>query len=283
MFGQMAAEAKISLTYSQAPLSNFIGQDNTFRDRSNWFVAYGLSTGGNHIDYSGVLRARYEIPANYNDSVIFYWDVQIRYGNYYWTGLQWSTTPSSVSYDRRVNISGDVIPTLGITDLTITTVHLDDFPAIGWQPIYYTVTGSYEGDELGDYVSQSTYYFHYHDAAPNSLLFLTDNTERLNGVTINLSSSIGDKPGESVSTPSAGALRKFSTSARTSTVASQYWDASDLPLIIKTIYELNRKNYFFLSHFNCQLYFSRHLKCLSYTANNNSLIPPKLSSSLKKY
>jgi len=237
------AISKISLTYSQAPLSDFIGQDNTFRDRSNWFVAYGLSTGGNHIDFSGVLRARYEIPANYNDTVIFYWDVQIRYGNYFWTGSQWSTTPSSVSYDRRVHINGDDEPTLGITDLNINAVHLDDFPAIGWQPIYYTVTGSYDGEELGDYVSQSTYYFHYHHAAPSSLLFLTDNTERLNGVTINLSSNIGDKPGESVSTPSAGALRKFSTSARTSTVASQYWDASDLPLIIKTIYELNRKNY----------------------------------------
>lgn len=240
------AISEIDLTYNQAPLTDFIGEDTTYRDRSNWFVAFALATGGNHVDFNGTLRAKYTVPANYDERINFYWDVYIQYGNYYWSGSEWLDEVTFVTYTRGVGVTNpDPFPQLGTTDEVITNLHLDDFPTLGWQPIYITVNGYYEttGAELKDFVSQSIYLFKYHNASPDNLKFVTDNTKRTNGVTVSLSSNIGDKPGELVNTPSPGAIRKFSTSARTSTVASDYWDALNNPILLKTVYELNRKSF----------------------------------------
>lgn len=245
---------EIALTYNQAPLTNFIGQDTIYRDRSNWFVAYGISTGANHIDYNATLRALYTIPVNYDEHVDFEWIVQIRYGNYYWNGTVWSTSVSSIIFTKTAHITGDEFPSIGSTDKIIPAQHLDNFPVLGWQPIYITVTGSYVAPTpLEDFVSKSIYLFGYHNASPSSLVYLTDNTAKVNGIAVTLSTQIADKPGELINTPSAGALRQFSTTARTTNIATGPWDGDNNPLAIKTIYDLNRKNYVPYQYYEIEL------------------------------
>lgn len=212
--------------------------------RDNYFVGNVTPTGANHIDWDTVLDMRLSFDAGFPGGTIdveFY--VTIQFGNYYWNGSAWTTTSSYLTYTQKDTFGPG--PSLETMQVIISNAHLDTLPTIGTEPMYYTVTGTQTGGYMADtLLTRATMYFAYHNANPNTTIYYADNTARINGVTTQLTTELGDiwtSSGVAAALP--GEIRCFTSTARTTAYGNIYWDADDNLLLSIVAYQLARKSY----------------------------------------
>jgi hypothetical protein len=70
---------------------------------------------------------------------------------------------------------------------------MTDVPAIGSEPFYFTVDAQQTGGlDIGDLNPTSTAIFEYKAGAPTYIIYIADNSARINGITSDLNTSLGD-------------------------------------------------------------------------------------------
>jgi hypothetical protein len=218
-------------------------ESTTYKSREDYFVSNVIPTGANHIDYDANLRMRLSFSGSFPGGAISVeWYVTVQFGNYFWDGSDWVTTPSYLTYsDSRI-----VGPGPSIEDLANSfSIHTDPLPQIGTEPLYVTIEGTQTSGYPADTISiTSTLYFAYHNDNPTSTLYYADNTGKVNGVTQSLDTEVGDIWQNTATLPALpGEIRCFTTTARTTAYGNIFWDADQNLLIERAAYQLARKNY----------------------------------------
>lgn len=227
------------------PAGEYIKDETTqYKTRINYFVNDATPTGSNHIDYDAYLRARLDFDAGFGgDTIEVEYEVQIKFGNYYWNGTDWTTTISTATFTKQEFVPGPG-PAVAVIEYHVNNYHLDTLPFIGTQQIYITVTATQVAGYPADSISvTSNLLISYHNAFPDKTLHYADNTARQNGINVNFSSPIGDIQGPSSGTPTAGEIRLFINAPRTSSVGNISWDANRRYLANLVVEQIARKSY----------------------------------------
>lgn len=238
------AAREVFLIHNQ-PSQGIIRDESTLqKTRNNYFVGNVTPTGANHIDWDTVLNMRLSFDAGFGGGTVeVEWYVKIQFGNYFWNGSAWVTTSATTVYtEKRILGPG---PSLELFSYTISSAHLATLPTIGTEPMYYTVTGTQVSGYMADTIqTTATMLFAYHNANPNQTIYYADNTAKVNGVTEQMQTEIGDiwtSSGVSAALP--GEIRCFTTTARTTAFGNIYWDIEENLLLEQIAYSLARKNY----------------------------------------
>jgi hypothetical protein len=141
MYKPANAETRITAPYAD---SDYIWYEPAFQPYNAVNIGSPVSDGTTEIDFNGVLRAQYTLPASYpptTRSITF--KQTFKYNGYYWTGTVWSTTPTTI--DTVVTfLAENPSPSPGTfyEQITFNNYKLDDLPAIGSEPFYYTLEGT---------------------------------------------------------------------------------------------------------------------------------------------
>jgi hypothetical protein len=214
------------------------------KTRDNYYVSNVTPTGSNHMDLDSYLYARLSFDGGYpGGAVDFEFYVTVQFGNYYWNGTDWTTTPSFVTYhESRIFGPG---PSLETIVHHINGDHLDALPTIGTEPVYYTVTGTQTSGYPADTIEvTATMYFAYHNANPDTVTYYADNTGKVNGETVAMETEIGDIwQTNAYNAALPGEIRCWVSAARTVDYGNIFWDTTNSLLIERLTYQLARKNY----------------------------------------
>jgi hypothetical protein len=227
------------------PSSDYIKDEGAnFKNRVNYFVNDATPTGANHIRYNATLRARLSFLDGFpGDTIDIEYQVQIKFGNYYWNGTDWTTTVSTATFTKQEFVPGPG-PLIHDIEKIVNNYDLDLFPSIGTQQIYITVTAAqvsgYDADSI---TTTSTLLMTYHNAFPNQLPHYADNTLRQNGVDIRLENEMGDIPGAAVVATTPGLIQRFISAPRTSAVGNIAWDSNGRYLANLVAEQIARKSF----------------------------------------
>ena len=237
------ASREVFIVHNQPSQGVIRDESTTYKAREEYFVSNVIPTGANHIDYDANLRMRLSFDAGFLGGIIAgEWYVTIQFGNYYWNGTDWTTTPSFTTHsDSRI-----VGPGPSIEELTYTiNTHLDTLPQIGTEPLYVTVEGTQTVGYPADTIQiTSSLYMTYHNDNPNVTTYYADNTAQVNGVTESMSTEIGDIwRSTAILAAIAGEIRCFTSTARTTAYGNIFWDTDQNLLLERVAYQLARKNY----------------------------------------
>lgn len=227
------------------PASNYIKDEGAnFKNRVNYFVNDATPTGANHIRYNATLRARLSFDDGFTgDTIEIEYEVQIKFGNYYWNGSDWTTTVSTATFTKHEFVSGPG-PLIHDIDKSVSNYDLDLFPSIGTQQIYITVTATQVDGYSADSITvTSTLLMTYHNDFPNQIPHYADNTLRQNGVDIRLENEMGDIPGAAVVATTPGQIQRFISAPRTSAVGNIGWDANGRYLANLVAEQIARKSF----------------------------------------
>lgn len=227
------------------PAGEYIKDESSqYKTRLNYFVNNATPTGSNHIDYDAYIRARLSFDAGFTgDTIEVEYEVQIKFGNYFWNGTDWVTTIATATFTKQEFVPG---PGPLIHDIVyhVNNYHLDTLPFIGTQQIYITVTASQVAGYNADSITvTSNLLMTYHNAFPDKTIHYADNTARQNGINVNFTSPIGDLQGPSSGTPTAGEIRLFINAPRTASVGNISWDANRRYLANLVVEQIARKAY----------------------------------------
>jgi hypothetical protein len=227
------------------PSSDYIKDEGAnYKNRVNYFVNDATPTGANHIRYNATLRARLSFLDGFpGDTIDIEYQVQIKFGNYYWNGTDWTTTVSTATFTKQEFVPGPG-PLIHDIEKIVNNYDLDLFPSIGTQQIYITVTAAqvsgYDADSI---TTTSTLLMTYHNAFPNQLPHYADNTLRQNGVDIRLENEMGDIPGAAVVATTPGLIQRFISAPRTSAVGNIAWDSNGRYLANLVAEQIARKSF----------------------------------------
>lgn len=226
------------------PASTYIKDESSqYKTRLNYFVNDATPTGANHIDYTATLRATVSVGAAFpGDNISVQFQVQIKFGNYFWNGTDWTTTTSFTTFNAS-NFVGPG-PRIDIISHSVNNYHLDALPTIGTQQVYITVTVAQTGgDPVDSVTATSNLLMEYHDDFPDQIPHYADNTARQNGVDIVLNNEMGDIPGtaQPISTP--GLIGRFTTSGRTTAAGNVSWDVNARALANLVADQIARKSF----------------------------------------
>ncbi len=227
------------------PSSNYIKDEGAnYKNRVNYFVNDATPTGANHIRYNATLRARLSFDAGFTgDTIHIEYQVQIKFGNYYWNGTDWTTTVSIATFTKHEHVGGPG-PLIHDIDKSVTNYDLDIFPSIGTQQIYITVTAiQTAGYDAESITTTSTLLMIYHNAFPDQLPHYADNTLRQNGVDVRLENEMGDIPGAAVVATTPGQIQRFISAPRTSAVGNIAWDVNGRYLANLVAEQIARKSF----------------------------------------
>lgn len=241
-----AATRQVFITHNQTGSTYIKDEGLTYKSRTNYYVANAIPTGTNKIRYSAGLQITSGVPAGYDDHPEVEWDVSIRFGPYYYNGSSWTKTFSTLTYSDQKHVVGDIsLPTITVFTHAVNNLDTAILPNIGSQPIYITVTGQQvAGAALDSTVVDSTLLMEYNSGTPTETVYYADNTKRRNGVDQSFDTTIGDLfQTSAIATPSAGELRKFIDTARTSSSTNLQWDTAKNLLLTKNSIEMAKKAY----------------------------------------
>ena len=227
------------------PASNYIKDEGAnYKNRINYFVNDATPTGANHIRYNATLRARLSFDAGFTgDTIEVQFYVQIKFGNYYWNGTDWTTVVSLAQFDKTEFVGGPG-PLIHDIERSVPNYDLDLFPSIGTQQIYITVTAAQvSGYDAESITVTSTLLMTYHNDFPNQLPHYADNTLRQNGVDVRLENEMGDIPGAAVVATTPGLIQRFISAPRTSAVGNIAWDANGRYLANLVAEQIARKSF----------------------------------------
>lgn len=227
------------------PSSNYIKDEGAnFKNRVNYFVNDATPTGANHIRYNATLRARLSFDAGFpGDTIDVEFYVQIKFGNYYWNGSDWTTVVSIADFHKTEFVGGPG-PLVHDIEKSVPNYDLDLFPSIGTQQIYITVTANQTSGYPADSITAtSTLLMTYHNDFPDQIPHYADNTLRQNGVDIRLENEMGDIPGAAVVASTPGQIQRFISAPRTSAVGNIAWDVNGRYLANLVAEQIARKSF----------------------------------------
>lgn len=209
LYKPSTAEVRITAPYVG---SVFIWNEGaTFLAYDNLQIGNPVSDGTADIRFNGELRARYTLPGNYpptNRTITF--KLTYKYNGFYYNGSTWGTTPVTIDYVVNFLAENPLPdPALFEETVTINNYDLENLPAIGSEPFYFTVTGTGNVGGL-TFAAQAT--FEYKNGAPDYVTYIADNTSRVLGQTLELQSSVTDIV-QNNATVLPGSFRWYSSAA----------------------------------------------------------------------
>jgi hypothetical protein len=248
MYRPAIAEGRLQHPYSGSPFiwyvpGNYLVYDNTQ-------IGNPVSDGTTEIDYNGTLRITYSLPAFFGPAMVEVdWVVTFQYDGFWWDGSAWVNSPATVKFNKKFtaeNPSPD--PALFTEEFTVNNYKLDDVPALGSEPFYFTVEAEQvAGLDIGDLNPTATAIFEYKAGAPQYIIYIADNSARINGTTVDLNTSLGDIRQEPVSglfTVLPGSIRYFASVPPSGNgLSNAFWDASRNELGQLVIDQITRKAY----------------------------------------
>jgi hypothetical protein len=246
LYKPAAAQVRILHPFYGSPFIWYV--PGNFQAYNQTQVGNPVSNGTTEIDFSGTLRIRYELPGNFGPALVDVDFIQIfQYDGFYWNGSTWQTTFASVTQSINFlaeNPSAD--PAIFTEDKNINNYKLTNVPAIGSEPLYYTLDADQTGGpSIGELNPQCTAVFEYKAGAPQYVIYIADNTSRVNGVTEDLETTLGDIRQEPVSglfNVLPGSLRYWPTTTRTAnSLSNAFWDGSRNELLELVSVQIARK------------------------------------------
>lgn len=242
------ATRQVFITHNQQGTVYLRSESATYKNRLNYYVADATPTSTNHLDYFANLRARATVQPNYPfQTVEFTFYIYIQFANLWWNGTAWSLTQSAIQFKKQRNIQ-NLSPsdyTVEYFEYSLNNYHLGTLPNIGTQPVYITVEARQtQGDDLDGYATTSTMVFLYDSGTPGSTVYYGDNTQRRNGVDVNLDTLIGDRwQNSAIDPPIAGEIRRYLNSSRNTSAGNLFWDADQNLLLTKVAVQLARTSF----------------------------------------
>ena len=242
MYKPAVAECRIRHPYYGTPYiwyvpGNYLPYDNTQ-------VGNPVSNGDTEIDFNGRIRVRYDLPPFFGPSLV---EIEVRgtfqYNGFWWNGSDWVTTPSYTTWTISTIVENpSPIETLGEEFLTINNYRMDDVPAVGSQPLFVTFESfQLSGEDLGTLSTAAQMVLEYKSGAPDYIIYIADNTSRVNGITLDLQTNVADiRQANNNILP--GSIRYWPTTDRTGTsLTNAFWDAQRNEIVEIVSKEIARK------------------------------------------
>lgn len=158
-------------------------------------VGVFLGDGSTHIDlYNTVLYATISYPGDYMDNFTMQFKLYIYYGEYSYDGASWTQgTNTYIELNENGSINAGGVPgTIGITQ-SLNNYHTAALPAKGLAPLWvYLDIEQTKGDPLSVADLQIKYDFRRHGTTQTQTTYYADNSARLLGQDITLSTRLGD-------------------------------------------------------------------------------------------
>jgi hypothetical protein len=245
MYRPAISECRIRHPYSGSSIiwyrpGNQIDYDNTA-------IGNPVSDGTTEIDFNGTLRIRYTLPPNFPPTVsTFELHLTFQYDGFYWDGAAWTKTPSFVTFTLNTLVENpNPFETVADEFYTVHNYKMTDIPALGSQPFYFTVDAvQTAGTDVGPLISTSTAIFEYKAGAPEYIIYIADNTSRVNGVTLDLNTFVADIRQEPVSgsfTVLPSSIRYWPATRTGNGLSNAFWDAEGNEIVELVSQQITRK------------------------------------------
>ena len=248
MYRPAIAEGRLRHPYSGSPFiwyfpGNYLAYDNTQ-------IGNPVSDGTTEIDYNGTLRITYSLPAFFGPAIVEVdWVLTFQYDGFWWDGAEWINSPITVKFNKKFTAENpNPTPGLFTEEFTLNNYKMTDVPALGSEPFYFTVEAQQvAGVDIGDLTPTATAIFEYKAGAPTYIIYIADNSKRVNGTTIDLNTNLGDirqQPVSGLFTVLPGSIRYFTSLPPTGNgLSNAFWDASRNELGQLVIDQITRKAY----------------------------------------
>lgn len=231
MYRPAIAEARLTHPYSGSPfIWYFPGNYLTYDNKQ---IGNPVSDGTTEIDYNGTLRITYSLPAFFGLAIVDVdWVLTFQYDGFWWNGTAWVDTPTTVTFTKKFtaeNLAAN--PGIFTEDLAVNNYKMDSVPALGSEPFYFTVEAQQSGGtDIGTLAPTATAIFEYKAGAPAYITYIADNSKRVNGITVDLNTSLGDirqQPVSGLFTVLPGSIRYFAAVPPSGKgLSNAVWDAS---------------------------------------------------------
>jgi hypothetical protein len=242
MYKPAVAEGRIRHPYYGTPYIWYApGNQLTY---NNFKIGTAVSTGTTEVDFNGTLQIRYELPPFFGPSTIGVdFSLVFQYDGFYWNGTTWTQTFSVITFSITFTAENpSASPSLFLEDKVINNYKMTNLPALGSEPFYFTVNAAQvSGSDIGDIEATSTAIFEYKAGAPAYVIYIADNTSRVNGTTLDLATSIGDLRQDN-NNVLPGSIRYWSTTNRAATSSTNaFWDSNRRELVDLVGIQIARK------------------------------------------
>ncbi len=242
MYKPAVAEGRIRHPYYGTPYIWYVpGNQLAY---NNFKIGTAVSTGTTEVDFNGTLQIRYELPPFFGPSTVDVdFSLVFQYDGFYWNGTTWTQTFSVITFSIKFTAENpSASPALFLEDTVINNYKMTNLPALGSEPFYFTVDADQvSGLDIGDLEATSTAIFEYKAGAPAYVIYIADNTSRVNGTTLDLATSIGDIRQDNTNVL-PGSIRYWSTTNRAATSSTNaFWDSSRRELVDLVGIQIARK------------------------------------------
>jgi hypothetical protein len=248
MYRPAIAEGRLQHPYSGSPFIWYVPGNYLVYDNKQ--IGNPVSDGTTEIDYNGTLRITYSLPPFFGPTLVTVdWVLTFQYDGFWWNGSAWVNTPATVKFDKKFTAENpSAAPGLFTEEYTVNNYKLDDVPALGSEPFYFTVDAEQiAGTDIGDLDPTATAIFEYKAGAPQYIIYIADNSKRVNGTTVDLNTSLGDIRQEPVSglfTVLPGSIRYFASVPPSGDgLSNAFWDGTRNELGQLVIDQITRKAY----------------------------------------
>lgn len=227
MYRPAIAEARLSHPYLGSPYiwyfpGNYLSYNATQ-------IGNPVSNGTTEIDFNGTLRITYSLPAFFGPAIVDVdWVLTFQYDGFWWDGSQWVDTPSTVKFTKKFTAENpNPDPGIFTEDQAVNNYKMDSVPAIGSEPFLFTVEAQQSGGvDIGDLSPTATAIFEYKAGAPDYIIYIADNSAKVNGITVDLNTNLGDIR-QNNQNVLPGSIRYFSSVPPTGNgLTNTVWDAS---------------------------------------------------------
>jgi hypothetical protein len=242
MYKPAVAEGRIRHPYYGTPYIWYAPGNQLPYD--NFKIGTAVSTGTTEVDFNGTLQIRYELPPFFGPSTVDVdFSLVFQYDGFYWNGTTWTQTFSVITFSIKFTAENpSASPSLFLEDKVINNYKMTNLPALGSEPFYFTVDANQiSGSDIGDLEATSTAIFEYKAGAPAYVIYIADNTSRVNGTTLDLATSIGDLRQDN-NNVLPGSIRYWPTTNRAATsLTNAFWDSSRRELVDLVGIQIARK------------------------------------------
>jgi hypothetical protein len=193
MYRPAIAEARLLHPYAGTAFIWYVpGNQLTY---NNTQIGNPVSDGTTEIDFNGTLQIRYSLPPFFGPSAVtIEWVLTFQYDGFWWDGTAWVDSEATVKFPTTfIAENPSASPALFTESDGVNNYKMTDVPAIGSEPFYFTVDAQQTGGlDIGDLNPTSTAIFEYKAGAPTYIIYIADNSARINGITSDLNTSLGD-------------------------------------------------------------------------------------------
>jgi len=249
MYRAAVSECRMRHPYSGSDIIWYRPNDQL--EYNNTQIGTPVSDGTTEIDFNGLLRIRCNLPPFFGPSFCdFKFLLTYQYDGLYWSGSAWTSTPTSVLHTVTNVLLENPSPDEVIEDVlhNVNNYRISSIPALGSQPFHFTIDAlQTAGSDVGDLTVTTTAVFEYKAGAPDYVIFIADNSSRVNGITLELTTEVGDIR----QTPSAGlytvlpnSIRYWPTVSRSgNSLSNALWGSDGSEILDLVANQIARKAY----------------------------------------